>query len=242
MFISFISAGNHSGYPFTVTGWEQERVTLVLKGWSCSVTHLKWRMGERVGWKRAAAPLSSEPPKRSVGDRSATSWHSIRGLHLGCPLAGPAQMPAMQEMDSTAALHDRLATLHHPMASVALGHALRPMGTAGRAVSTVPTGSLHDRETRRAKALAGMKGLAAGSMPLGVREEGKKQIQNQVKFWKNPRQTIPVVGTALSETQMCYLFIPATVLCCFINNRLVLERDRMGADAVITLLLLWGLP
>lgn len=32
MFINIISAGNHSGYPFTVTGWEQERVTLVLKG------------------------------------------------------------------------------------------------------------------------------------------------------------------------------------------------------------------
>lgn len=152
--MNIISAGNHSGYPFTVTGWEQERVTLVLKGLSCSVTHLKWRMGERVGRKRAATPLSSEPLKHHVDDRSTMSWHSIWWLHLGSPLAGPAQMPAVQEMDSTAALHDYLAMVHHPMASVALGRAFHPMGTTGWAVSTIPipTSSLCDRQTRRAEA------------------------------------------------------------------------------------------
>lgn len=180
-------------------------------------------MGERVWRKRAAAPLSSEPLKHRVDDGSTMSWHSIWWLHLGSPLAGPAQMPAVLEMDSTAALRDYLATLHHPMASVALGCALHPMGTTGWAVSTIPipTSSLCDRETRRAEALAGVKGLA-------------------VTFQKNPCQTIPVVGTAFSKTQMCSLFISAMVLSCFIKNRLVLERDRMGTGAVITLLLLWG--
>lgn len=87
----------------------------------------------------------------------------------------------------------------------------------------------------RAEALTAVKGLAITSasawMSLTVRE-GEKNPQN--KFWKNPHQTIPVAGTAFSEIQMGYPFISATVLSCFINNRLVLESDKMGTSTVIT--------
>lgn len=101
--------------------------------------------------------------------------------------------------------------------------------------------TMGQRETCRAEASIGMKGLAVTSADGWVSlkfREGKKKTPpkhpNQVKFWKKPCQTIPVVGTAFSEIQTCYPFISATVLSCFINNRLVLESDKMGNSTVIT--------
>lgn len=92
------------------------------------------------------------------------------------------------------------------------------------------------RDICRAEVLIGMKGLAACvSSWMDVIESekrGKKKKAN--KFWKNPCQTIPVVGTAFSEMQMRYPLISATVLSCIINNRLVLESDKMGTSTIIT--------
>lgn len=68
-------------------------------------------------------------------------------------------------------------------------------------------------------------------MSLKVRE-GEGNPPN--KLWKNLYQTIPVVGTAFSGMQTHSPFISATVLSCFINNRLVLETDKMGTSTVIT--------
>lgn len=83
----------------------------------------------------------------------------------------------------------------------------------------------------RAEALDGTKGLAACCVGA-LESERRRKKEN--KFWKNPCQTIPVVGSAFSEMQMCYPFISAAVPSCIINKGLVLESDRMATSTVIT--------
>lgn len=163
----------------------------------------------------------------------------LHEVAFAAPAAAPAQeLPPVYKTDFPVPLCDC-----HPSCAPCTGSCLCPWavpvspGTAGRA-APCPLPSMRPGWKRNLRSWDGdccegclSSASAAGWTSLKARESEENP---QSKFWKNLYQTIPVVGTAVSEMQTHFPFISATVLSCFINNRLVWETDKMGTSTVIT--------